>query len=297
MSDILYIAFAIDEDYLQHFTVALVSILENNRESKISVFVMHDIKELKKAFEIIEFFKCSYNVEVNLLQIESQIFNSYPNTAQYPKSIYFRLLIADIIPKNINRLLYLDSDVIITGSLSELLTLDFEDKLLFASEELLTINIPRLNGLGIPIKRYFNSGVLLINLCVWRLENISSGLMQTAEKYKEDIIFPDQDILNIFLDNQWKELPQTYNTTDINKVKELIKPPVLIHFMGGSKPWHYLNLHPFNGMYWKYLKLSPYKDYIAKGYQYEKIFRKQIYWIKHNIYIVKVYLEKKFRIL
>lgn len=286
MDNTLNIAFGIDEEYLQHFTVALVSILENNKDLLINVFLIHDIENLDKALAVKDFFEINYQVELVFLRIDSAFFQAYPDSVQYPKAIYYRLLVANIIPERIDRLLYLDSDIVVTGKFQELLNLDFMENCLFAAEEFPTLNIIRLNKLGIPLTKYFNSGVLFLNLKLWRKQDISNNLLKSLDRYKYDILYPDQDILNIFFMNDWKELKQTYNPTDIAKVRMEKIPPILIHYMGGSKPWHYLNEHPYKYLYWKYLAITPFKDYVSPGYRYQRIFRKPIYWFKSRIYLI-----------
>lgn len=283
----LNLAFSIDEPYIQHFTVALISILENNKNLVFSIYVIHDLDDLLKLTEIKEFFIKEYDVCIHLKKIDNTIFREFPVSDQYPKSIYYRLLASDILPDTIDTLLYLDSDIVVTGELNGLLELDIENHFLYASEELLTTNVSRLNSYGVPIKKYFNSGVLLINLRLWRSTSVSTYLMDTAEAYKSKLVLPDQDVLNIYFAEKWALLPMTFNPTNLHAHYVPGSTPILIHFTGGSKPWHYLNDHPYKYLYWKYLNLSPFKDFEAKGYRYQMIFKKQIYWIKTSCYQLK----------
>lgn len=284
MPQTLNIAFTIDADYIQHFSVALVSILENNAELTIRVFVLHDIENQTILLDVKEFFKLNYNNVIELIRVDGAFFKGYPCSSLYPKAIYYRLLAATIIPIDVKTLLYLDSDLVATGGLDDLLNFNFSGKYLFAGEDAINSNIPRLKSLGIPIDKYFNSGVLLLNLELWRTENITRNIISTLEKYKGDIILPDQDILNIFFLGKWSTLPETYNPQNLHTGDLPTTTPKIIHYMGGSKPWHYLNTHPYKSQYWKYLRLTPFKSFKAKGHRYEIVFRRQILWVKQFLF-------------
>ena len=282
----LYIAFAIDEDYIQHFTVALISILENNVGIPIEIFVLHDLINQEKLLESSAFFLNVYDLKLNLLQIDSSYFDLYPVSRLYPKAIYYRLLIAEIIPSYVDKLLYLDSDIVVTASLSDILKLSFKLKNIFAAEDAVNSNIARMSSLGIELKSYFNSGVLVINLDAWRKNQIGKELMLTLEHYKESIVLPDQDILNIYFRGDWGNLPQTFNPSNLDDFENPKRIPVIIHYMGGSKPWHYLNTHRYKYLYWQYLKLSPYSEFKSKGYKYQIYFREEIFWLKQKTFQV-----------
>ncbi len=266
----LNIFFAVDKLYLIHFTVALTSILENNRDLDINVYVLHDLDDTTGLDEIVSFCKKNYNTTLHLLTVDISIFDNFQITLYISKASYFRLLFADIIPAHVDSGLYIDCDTVVTGSLKELTELSFFDtgktieySILGVSDKNEAEELIRLNNLGIPSKMYFNAGVLFINLEKWREDAVSGKLIQIAKEYKEHLDWWDQDVLNIFFPNQCGKINTTYNNFPDKKLPET---PVVIHFTGSSKPWHYFNEHPYKAMYWKYLKLSPFKDQ-----QFEKI--------------------------
>lgn len=291
MSKQLNLAFSIDKSYIQHFTVALISILENNRNLALNIFVIHDIEDQVLLSEIKVFFQVHYDNLINLIKIDISILNNFLITTQYPRSVYFRFLLSDILPHTIDTILYMDSDLVVTGQLDGLLELDMKNKFLYASEEFLTTNVSRLNSYGVQIRRYFNSGVLLINLSLWRSKSVSEGLIITAITYRSKLILPDQDVLNIYFANNWALLPMIYNSTDSILKNNVYLPPIVVHFTGGSKPWHYLNEHPYKNIYLNYLKISPFKQNKPKGYKYQLIFKKQIYWIKSSCHQLKAFFS------
>lgn len=276
MSNNLALIFTIDDRYIQHFTAALTSLLENNTEVDFDVFVINDLDDLTEINKIVLFFENKYEVSINLLTLDNKVFDHYTLTHHVSKATYFRLMIAAIMPVNINKALFLDSDIIISGSIKELVNKDFGENFLLAVPDLDFDSIKRLNDLGVPAKGYFNAGVLLINLKRWREENVTDKLIATAKQYMNDLLWWDQDVLNIYFFDKWSELPSTFNQKNV--VKRLKQLPAIIHYAGYSKPWHYLNSHPYKKLYWKYLKLTPYKNAGYKDFTFKNIIKRIVFF-------------------
>ncbi|WP_161964397.1 glycosyltransferase family 8 protein [Mucilaginibacter endophyticus] len=279
MKKTLNIIFTIDQAYIQHFTVALISVCENNPDLNLNIFVIHDLEDLTLINEIQAFFKAKYNLLISLLSLESSSFNNYTLTHHVSKATYFRLMIAEIMPKNIKTALFLDSDLLVLGSLRALVEFDLEGNYLSAVEDLVDIeSLHRMNRLGIPAKRYFNAGVMYINLEKWQSDKVSVGLIATAKEYMERLLWWDQDVLNIFFYNKWKPLSPTFNEKHLTK--RLKDKPVVVHFAGTSKPWLYLNNHPYKKEYWHYLRLSPFKDYRYKDFSLKNLIKRIVFFYK-----------------
>lgn len=279
MKKTLNIIFTIDKAYIQHFTVALISICENNPDLDLNIFVIHDLDDLKLINEIQTFFRNKYNVLISLLSLESSLFDNYTLTHHISKATYFRLMIAEIMPKNIKKALFLDSDLLVLGSLKELVEFDLEENYLSAVQDLVDVeSIHRMNNLGISAKRYFNAGVMLINLEKWQTDKVSVGLIATAKEYMDRLLWWDQDVLNIFFHARWKLMPPTFNEKHLTK--RLKEKPIVVHFAGTSKPWLYLNNHPYKKEYWQYLKLSPFKDYRYSDFSLKNFIKRIVFFYK-----------------
>ncbi|MDB5023995.1 MAG: glycosyl hydrolase [Mucilaginibacter sp.] len=275
----LNLIFTIDKSYVQHFTTALISVVENNKNIDLSVFVIHDIDDISLLDNVISFFYQEYKLKISLLSLEGSLFKSYPITHHVSKATYFRLLIADIIPKNIDKAIFLDSDLIVTGSLEELISLDLKNNYLLAINEPNFVGMDVLNKIGIPAKTYFNAGVMILNLKAWRENNVTQDLVLTAKKYMDKLIWWDQDVLNIYFFNKWGELAPQYNTKEIKKRLDVL--PVIIHYAGESKPWHFLNHHPYKDQYWKYLQLSPYKNFGYQDISIKRIIKRMVFFYRY----------------
>jgi lipopolysaccharide biosynthesis glycosyltransferase len=279
MKSCLNFVFTIDERYLQHFTVTLTSLIENNQYIVLNVYLIHDFTDLSKLNNVLVFFE-KYDINISLLSLNNSLFDQYTISHHISKAVYFRLLMSDIIPDNVDSVIYLDSDIVITGSLKKLVDFDFKNKYLYAVSDIASAeqSIIRLNEIGVPATKYFNSGVMLINLKMWRDSDVSKNLILTAEKYRSKLQWWDQDVLNIYFYDKWEQLPYKYNANAINK--RLDEIPLIIHYTSSSKPWQYLNNHPYKKYYWQYLRLTPFKNFRYKDITLKNLLKKVIYFNK-----------------
>lgn len=257
MENHLDLVFTIDGNYIQHFSVALVSVLENNNNLNFRVFVINNIQDEEIKNKINTFFFNNYTQTITFLSVNDDLFDRYPISHHVSKATYFRLMIADILPEFLEEVIFLDSDIIVTGSLKELSVRS--DYFICAVKEASTENYTRLNRLGIPATKYFNAGIMILNLTLWRKHKSVEGLMRTADKFKENLLWWDQDVLNIYFYDKWFELNPTYNS--LHLLHKYSNAPVIIHYAGSSKPWDFMNKHPYKAQYWKYLRRTPFKNY------------------------------------
>lgn len=276
----LNIFFSVDKNYLIHFAVTLTSVLENNKNLKISVYVIHDLEDISLLEQLSTFFYNKYGVKLYLTELDNKIFSNFYISDYISKATYFRLLFAEIIPENVLSGLSLDCDTIVTGSLSGLVDMNFfneneknEYSLLAVSDKGEAKEIERFNKLGFDTRMYFNAGVMLLNLKKWRIDKASDGLIKIAEEYKKELVWHDQDVLNIYFKNNCGKLESTYNSFTEEKMSKL---PLIIHFSGSSKPWHFYNNHPYKSLYWKYLKMTPFKNEKFEKVTLKKILKKSL---------------------
>ena len=128
--------------------------------------------------------------------------------------------------------------------------------------------------LGMPEESlFFNSGVMLINLPKWRELNIQQKLINYIDNHFDVMLRNDQDALNAVLHNDWLTLNPQWNTHlyfftsphlcryNQGLLKKILKDPAVVHFTTQNKPWFYAVKHPFKGQYYKYLKLTEWKNY------------------------------------
>ena len=260
----LNVFFAVDANYLVHFTVTLTSLLENNKNLDISVYVIHDFKNVELLEEVTGFFNKNYNLKIFLIKVNDCVFDNFHISMYISKATYFRLLFADIIPLDVISGLYIDCDIVVAGPLDQLIDLNFANTNSDDEYSILAVDdknggneIKRFNQLGFSTPRYFNAGVMYINLSKWRADRVSEKLIKIAEEYKSKLVWWDQDVLNIHFINKSGYLDSTFNSLPDKKQPSI---PTIIHYSGSSKPWQYFNTHPYKDIYWKYLRLTPFKN-------------------------------------
>lgn len=178
--------------------------------------------------------------------------------------IFYRLLLPSIFDKY-KKLLYLDSDILFTGNIDELFDIDLDSNILSA--------IPKHEYFDIPEHvqdktiKYFASGLLLINVDEFIKSEVYKKCLEFLKNEKYEM--PDQDALNSVV-SEWLELDLNYGVetafleTGNPKLQEKIQNPKIIQFSGTSKPWHFRNRHPYKALYWKYLRMTPFKRYIPE---------------------------------
>jgi len=287
----LNIVFTIDENFIRHFAVALVSVLENNKDLDLRIFVIHDLENSEKLDKVLSFFESRYGISVEQRSLSSSALENYKVSHHLSKAVYFRLFLTDILPPEIDKILFLDSDLVVTSSLSFFADFEFQQQALLAQDDIeLELNIQRLRDMGFPLKRYFNAGVLLINLKLWRERNMAAKFMEIANAYMDKLAWWDQDILNICFYDQWEYFDKTYNSLHLRH--KLKKRPVIIHYAGPSKPWQYMNNNPYKSQYWKYHRMTPFKHIPIEGRTLKSIWRKN--YIIFKVFLINTFTDKNY---
>lgn len=267
------IVFAIDNNYVQHVCVAMVSLLENNRDLSFRIYVISSGLSRKSVGNIMSI-SDRYDCEVKNITVSDALFVELATAHPfYPKGTYYRLLIPELIDEE--KLLYLDSDIVVNGSIRELYEEELGDYYVCAIED---PGFDRHRQLKMnPQSVYFNSGMMLINLAKWKRDGIQKRVIDFIENNQDVILFPDQCGLNAVIDGHWKKVPLKWNqqssifSRDFDKKFDCFSPaelrearehPVVIHYTSGSKPWHRTNTHPYKQLYWKYIRMTPYRNAI-----------------------------------
>ena len=201
----------------------------------------------------------------------------------YPLNIYMRLFIPYFIPEGIEKVLYLDVDMIAQSDISQLFDYDLTNYVIGAVLDpgIITfdntwggiLNYKELGILGNT--SYFNTGLLLININKWKEQNITDKIINCINSNKKFANYPDQYGLNVVLANQWLELDPLWNHfCTINHPN-----PYIIHFVR-RKPIYqtYDNIEEYYTIFYKYLKMTEWKCFKPIGE-----FRRYLHKIKNII--------------
>lgn len=265
----------IDNNYVQHCAVMLASLLDNTPELKFKIFIITDgiSSQNQKKLEI---FFDKLGQQFSLINVDNSALGNAPISQHISIAAYWRILIPALIDENIEKVLFLDSDMVIRKSVAPLWNIDVNQYTHAAVENPRT-SADYKSKLGISENSsYFNSGVLLINLKMWRELEVLQKAIRFINQYPEKIHYWDQDALNVVLENRWLRIESCWNAhtaffkeltpdelgVSLDEYQKTRQNPAIIHFTGGGscKPWHYKCSHPFKQSYYQYLRQTPWHD-------------------------------------
>lgn len=264
-----YVCVAANSKYVRYLYVMLYSLLINNKDISLHIIVMQrdfleeDICHLKTLVE-------DYGQKITFSKINEEDFAMMPTTFRYSLETYFRFKIPEIVPVNVSRILYLDVDIIVNGSIKELLEIDVTGYYFAACRDMMEPDlIPSKQKLFNRNKdlRYFNAGVM-----IWNLEEIRDKVMfkdfiHAGEELHYDLACVDQDILNyLFYDKTLYLDPLKYNylmLTEINAKSRIGNETAILHF-NWFNPWQSGPKSSNYKIWWKYAKETPFYEELLK---------------------------------
>jgi len=271
------IACSTDDRFAPYCGIMLTSLFENNKKNSFSVYIMsRDLSEENRTkFDTLA---RRYSVEINILDMNKYEWRNCPIREEDYISIetYFRLVLPDALPHSVHKILYLDSDIIINAPIDSLYMQDIRDVPLGACTDLL-ISDEVVTLLGIEKKKYFNAGVLLINIDYFRSFHLLAKCYEIINSCPDKLRYCDQDVLNLvtYRNHQIRYLDTTYNflttysiRTVFNSFPEDIKRrvarcaqnPAIIHFTSPEKPWHKLYASLYKSLFFYYKEKSLWAD-------------------------------------
>ena len=267
--EIIPVFFATDDNYVPFLAVAIKSLLENaSQEYFYNIHILTDglnnesITKLRKNMSsnsrlIIDTMNaCIEDIESNL----NASLRDY-----YTISIFYRLFIAKLYPEY-HKAIYLDCDLVVIGDISKLYNIDTEGNIFGVVVDDVIASNPQFReyarlGVGVDDKKYFNSGMLLMDLDKYREENILNKFLHLLLTYNFETAAPDQDYLNVLCKDKVKYLERGWDrmSTDENYDGELY----IIHYNNFRKPWYYDDV-PYGRYFWEYAPKTNYYDRIME---------------------------------
>ena len=241
--DVIHIAFAINDFYVDHLGVEMLSILDNNRESSFSFYVLsNDLTQHSK--NKLNLLLSTYSTsKIHYVHVDDKIFEGFPLRIKHiTKETYYRYALPDILSE-LNKVLYLDADLIILGDLRPLWDTDIKNYFVAGSHKAyIAKQFPGYKeSIGLHANStYINGGVLLMNLNRIRKYDKTRELFDNTVKLKDIIKIQDQDVINITLKGGIKRVDKIYNytTSDATEGTRRSKNVVVVHFNTRNKPWN-----------------------------------------------------------
>ncbi|UKK74840.1 glycosyltransferase family 8 protein [Segatella bryantii] len=262
-----------DDNYVMPTGVLMTSICENTK-SEVTFYIMTNADFKDESRSSLKRNIAKYNQNIVFIPVQPSATKDFPfgrpdQPTHVSVATYYRLLITNLLPKNVDKIIYLDGDMIVMDDIADYFNEDVDgyavgaviDQDMDENVKDERLEYPKQDG-------YFNAGSLLINLKYWREHHAYEEFIKVMHEKSNIIIFHDQDVLNYVFHDKKKWLSPRYNIQTeflvAKKVarygKELIKAiknPLAIHFcMRGSKPWMIRCDNPFTEVWRKYKSIS-----------------------------------------
>ena len=262
------ILLAFNSNYYMPALVLLKSLLVNNQWCReIRIYVLYsDLKpgEIQRFSQVAEE---SGIAKAIFLPVETDTFQDAPLHLKWiSRETYYRLLAQEMLPESVERVLYLDVDMIVMGSLEEFYHQDFEGKLLVACNRygLGGTDPKRLEQLTLPRDTiYFNAGTLLYDLAGQRQQIDPNILYEYPVLFYQQLKYGDQDVLNAVFYGLTKFADwRIYNCFDSNTTRQRQEDRVrrsckIFHYNGRGKPWTERYWGRMAWLFWDYAQLLP----------------------------------------
>ena len=310
-SNIIHIASAADEKYKKHL-MAMVSSAISSAGSKYKiVFHLWGDGFSNESTLVFEGFIAGKGHEINWLEDISRGLD-IPITMYFTRAASFRLFLADVIEDTVDTVIYLDSDTIVCdGGLERLANVKLDGHALAAVTDADHDFKYTRKRIGIDDKtyRYFNSGVLVINLKRWREENATGKHITAMTENHSKLLFVDQDILNLVWKDDVMYLLLNFNVTSVNyalppkflakgngspyyRIAEIYgatETPFVLHFYGYmmNRPWKKACYHPKKNYYMKAANESPYRFAQEKTSLCEMLYYVRIHYLGYPETVIK----------
>ena len=267
--------------------VSMISLLENNKEfENITIYMIDDGISDEKKRELKNMVD-TYHRRIDFLPAPDPVkFFNYPFKSRYQMGhSYMRMCIGSIVPKEIERLLCLDSDTLVKGNLADLWNIDMAGKVLAGVVDCVNVKAFKKQFMLQETDPYCNAGMFLINLSAWRNDGIEDSIRNIIKQRKGNIFFFEQTLMNLVCRGKIIVLPPRYNSYTLfyafsyknliswrkpttfyteAEVRDAITDAVIIHFTRNfymtSRPWVKKCDHPMTTEYLKYKSMTPWKD-------------------------------------
>ncbi len=280
--DRLNILVAVNGNYITPLKTLICSLGYNN-DAIVDIYIMHSCLEDETILDLREFVHAHTGGALHELKVNGVFLKNAAVTSHFSVEMYYRIFASEYLPAKVDRILWLDADIIVNKSLQEFYFSDFAGKSVIVcahrekNENVPVINEEAVKRLSLQARSvYFNSGVILMNVAKMRESFQHDAAMQLIDGIKtrpktHEILYPDQDILNILYENDRLTVDKDiynyqvhYNWYFPNEKDHIRDNVVILHYLGPAKPWKYQTDHFSYKYYWKYYLMFGKKwDYVT----------------------------------
>ncbi|GAA4167249.1 glycosyltransferase family 8 protein [Gryllotalpicola koreensis] len=263
----IHIAMGADEGYALPLAAALASLDDASRADRVIVHILHE--RFSQALRDKVAARLTH-LEIDWVRIDAGSLAGASFPSFLSVGTLYRLLLGEVLPAGIHRVLYLDADTLITDSVAELFAAELHGNAIAAVRDASTpwaacmLGSPWRQWNMDPASPYFNAGVLLIDLDRWRTEQIGQRSIELLKSFTPR--WGDQDALNAIIGSRWQQLPRRWNMQTplplgdspdwalwSDDAHAALEAPAVVHFTGLDKPWGVGSTHPFTPLWREWL--------------------------------------------
>lgn len=267
------VCFITDENYAVPTMAAIKSLIDTQKE-KMSIYVLSTgtFKDGVDCFKLLS----TKNADIEVIEFERNPYEDIDTKhAHVSKAALLKFLLPNIF-KDLDKILYLDSDILVLDDISDLYNIELADKYAAVVSDMAAV-IDNSNHTKLGLKTYFNSGVMLLNLSKMREENLTDKLIEN-KKNENNHSYMDQDVLNkTFNENvlfvspnfnlmkanlrgekhsfKYKQIANFYHVS-LEQVRNVLTSPAILHMTNKLKPWNNINAMDFE-LWFKYFNKVP----------------------------------------
>ena len=243
----------LNSNYIYPLCVMLHSLSETNRSNHFDIYVMYS-SLTEDDFDMMKRALGSVDHTLHRIRVDEGVFDSAPVLKRISKETYYRLLISDLIPDEVHRILYLDPDVVILRDLSDFYNMDLGGNALAAGTHVNNF-ILWLNHIRLRMRReskYINAGIMLIDADKWREIAPVPEILRFISANIRRLQLADQDVVNMMFEGKIRIFDEKIYNLDEKTFARHSKDPrrpgyidlewvrkntVIIHYNGKIKPW------------------------------------------------------------
>ena len=270
MMETICLLVTLDGNYLAQLRVLLSSIAINSPDAEFSLYLVHDGIAEPEILRISRWME-GRGWKLIPLRVGSKLFEGAPSTVQYPKEMYYRLLAPHILPENLDRVLYLDPDILVINPITPLWRTDMKGNIFAAASHTGITELAKgVNRIRLGTEHdYYNSGVLLMDLAAGRTDTDPDEIFSYVREHGKELLLPDQDVLNALYGSRILPLSDViWNYDARNYASYMLKysgqtnedwvmrNTAILHFCGKAKPWKKSYVYRFGMLYRHYMQIA-----------------------------------------
>lgn len=258
-----------DKNYIKPFRVMLKSLAVSNPQGNFRIWLLHSGISNTDLQALAEY--CSgYRMTLTWIQVDHSVFETAPVSKQYPQEMYYRLLAPVLLPDTLDKILYIDPDILVINPVYPLWEMQLGESVFAAAshssifEAINDVNMMRLG----KDHNYYNTGVLLMDLRKARNVVKAKDIFECVRERMDTLLLPDQDVFNLLYgaytlqldDNIWNYDARYFSAYQLKSegncnIDWVMRNTVFLHFCGKQKPWKSKSSSRFYTLYKHYMNL------------------------------------------